>query len=100
MYQRSLLSGIFIVGLLGCGPGRGDLSGTVTFEGKPLRFGTVLVLGGDGIPKSGQIEEGGAYSVKDIQAGPIKVAVTSADPGKSQPAQRVPGTPVPPVDRA
>ena len=94
----NVVAGILLIALAGCGPGRGKLSGTVTFQGKPLRFGTVLVLGGDGIPKSGQIEDGG-FTANDIQPGPVKVAVTSPDPANSSPVQRFANVPAPTIDR-
>jgi hypothetical protein len=94
-----LVAGFLLLTLIGCGPGRGDLSGTVTFGKKPLRFGSVSALGADGIPKSGLIKDDGTYTITDIATGPIKICVTSADPAASQPAERIPGTPQPKVDR-
>jgi hypothetical protein len=72
------LSGVLVAS--GCGGGTGDLSGTVTYQGKPLRMGSVSVAGGDGIIRAGTIEDDGSYTVSDISTGTVKIAVTSPDP--------------------
>ena|SRR5437588_766530 len=95
-----LLLGALVLTLIGCGPGRGDITGKVSYQGKPLRSGTVSVLGSDGVPKSGLINQDGTYTIHDAPAGSIKALVTSADPGESQPAVRIQGTPQPKVDRS
>jgi len=87
-----ILGGVVFVALIGCGPGRGDLSGKVSFEGKPLKIGSVNVLGQDGLPKGAQISPDGTYKVADIQAGTVKIQVTSLDPASTQPAVRIPGS--------
>jgi hypothetical protein len=88
---------LFIV--LGCGPGRGDLTGTVSYQGKALKVGSVSVLGSDGIPKTDSIRDDGTFLVRDIPAGTIKIAVNSRDPAKSQPKTRKKGAPPPKADR-
>jgi hypothetical protein len=85
--------------VVGCGRGRGDLQGTVTFQNKPVRFGSVQVLGSDGITKAGSINDDGTYVVEDILAGPIKIAVHSPDPGQIHVATRK-GEPPPKADRS
>jgi hypothetical protein len=65
---------------LGCGPGIGDVAGTVTYKDKPLPDGTVKIRGRDGIPRDGVIQPGGAFLVKNVPAGPAQVLVTSYDP--------------------
>ena len=62
-------------------------------------MGSVVVLGSDGIPKSGQIQDDGTYTITGIAAGSVKISVSSPDPGESQPSQRIPGTPQPKVGR-
>src|SRR5437588_4870270 len=94
-----LVGGLLLLTLIGCGPGRGDLGGKVTLGNRPLRMGSVVVLGSDGMPKSGLIQDDGTYTITDIAAGSVKISVTSADPAESQPSQRIQGTPQPKVDR-
>ena len=65
----------------GCGSGKGSLSGTVTFENKKVCSGSVLVRGGDGIIKPAPISPDGAYLVKDIAVGSIRIFVNSPQPG-------------------
>src|SRR5436305_5324907 len=64
----------------GCGAGKGDLSGTVTYQGKKVVLGTVVAVGSNGIPQTVNISEEGTYAVKDLPAGPIKFAVHSPEP--------------------
>jgi hypothetical protein len=64
----------------GCARGKGNVSGKVTFEGKPLQFGTVTMAGDYGVPHSGQILRDGTYTVSGVPYGNFKVAVSSPDP--------------------
>ena len=68
--------------LAGCGGGTGDLKGTVTYKDQPLRLGSVVVVGRDGVPRSGTIQEDGSFSVTGVPAGPVKIAVSSPNPGE------------------
>ena len=73
--------------IAGCGGGRGDLGGEVTYQGKPVSSGTVTAVGSDGVVKSGFIADG-RYEVRDLPAGTVKLAVTSPDPGKAPPKSK------------
>jgi hypothetical protein len=64
----------------GCGAGRGTVAGKVTYQNKPLHFGSVVVVGTDGIPRTAPITPGGLYAVPDVPCGEAKVAVHSPDP--------------------
>jgi hypothetical protein len=64
--------------LTGCGSGQGEVSGTVRYNGKPLSFGTIQLLGQDGIPRAGKIQPDGTFSVR-VPAGPAKVIVSCVD---------------------
>src|SRR5687768_10502605 len=72
----------------GCGGGSGDLTGKVTYQGKPVRMGSVSVVGGDGVIRAGTIQDDGSYTVKDISTGTVKIAVTSPDPDKRKVAAK------------
>jgi hypothetical protein len=82
---------------LGCG-GRGNVSGKVTYQGKPVVFGTVLFEGSDGSLRQGNIGRDGSYTVRDVAMGEAKVAVSSLNPKSSDfvPMQREGGKPPPP----
>lgn len=85
--------GVALVALAGCGAGRGDLSGTVSYQGKAVESGSVAAVGSDGQPRTGFIADG-RYEVKDLPAGPVKLAVSSPDPGKV-PRRSLRGGPAP-----
>jgi hypothetical protein len=71
--------GLLALVALGC-QGTGDLSGKVTFQSKPVVFGTVLVEGSDGKIAQGNIEADGSYAVRGVALGQARVAVNSPNP--------------------
>jgi len=71
--------GIALLAATGCG-GTADVAGKVTFQGKPVVFGTVVVIGSDGIPKSGAIQPDGTYRVRGVKTGTAQVTVSSPPP--------------------
>jgi hypothetical protein len=80
MPWRSIFSLIILVGAFaGCGPGRGDVTGQITFQGRPVEVGTVTVLPSDKIIRNVVIE-GGKYTLHNVPAGPAKFTVSSPDP--------------------
>jgi hypothetical protein len=83
---RSLFHPVVGLGLLalaaGC-QGKGDVSGTVTYEGRPLVFGTVLFEGSDGGLRQSNIGTDGSYTVRGVATGEAKVAVSSLNPNSS-----------------
>ena len=68
--------------LTGCGQGRGDLAGNVTYNGKPVVRGSVSVAPAGQPPKTVPIEDG-RYAVADVPAGAVKIAVHSPNPDES-----------------
>jgi hypothetical protein len=68
------------VGVVGCGAKVATVSGKVTFQGKAVVFGTVSIIGPDGITKSGSINPDGSFTVSGVGVGEGKVAVTSLKP--------------------
>jgi hypothetical protein len=97
---RSLLAfslTLFLVATLaGCGgPKVGQVSGTVTYQNKPLPNGTVTFLGPDNKGDSANIDNG-SYTASKVPVGSCKVTVsTSASSGAPKPVA-VPGVPPPP----
>ena len=85
------LAAAAVLAAAGCGGGKADVEGKVTFNGKPVVYGTVVVVGPDGIPKSGMIQPDGSYRVSGVPVGSARVAVTSPRP---------PGSETPPKKRA
>jgi hypothetical protein len=86
----------FLLLAAGCGAGRGELKGKVTYQGKTVTSGSVLVLGQDGVPRSGLIREDGSYSVPDVRVGAVKIAVTRPEPAASSARPGKYGTRKPP----
>jgi hypothetical protein len=80
----SLVLGIALSALtaVGC-QGRGSVSGKVTHKNKPVVFGTVLIQGKDGL-RQGNIAPDGSFTVRDVAAGDIRVAVNSPNPKSIQ----------------
>jgi hypothetical protein len=68
----------------GCGPSVGSVEGKVTFAGKAVVYGTVVIVGADGLPKSGAISSDGTYRVDGVGVGEAKIAVSSPPPPTSQ----------------
>lgn len=70
--------------LTGCGPATTELTGKITHQGKPVVYGSVVVIDSSGAAKSGTIQSDGTYRVDNVRVGAVKVAVSSPPP---------PGTP-------
>jgi hypothetical protein len=66
--------------LAGCGGGSGDVSGKVTYQGKPVVSGSVTFYGSNKEAFVGAIDEQGNYQVRGVPAGTAHVVVSSPDP--------------------
>jgi hypothetical protein len=87
--KPAILAAIAALTLVGCG-GRGDVSGTVRFNGKPLSTGRITFVGPD--QRDGVyslILTDGSYKVTGCPAGPVKIAVQAVVP-RSGPGQAAP----------
>lgn len=87
MNRRLILGAALLsLGVTGCG-GVGSVTGTVTYKpnGKKLAWGTVSMIGRDGILRQGVINRDGTYSVNGVPTGEVKVLVSSENP-KATPA--------------
>ncbi|HXG09397.1 MAG TPA: hypothetical protein VNK04_06375 [Gemmataceae bacterium] len=60
------------------------MSGKVTYQGKAVPFGTVLIQGRDGIARQGNIATDGSYTVRGVVVGEARVAVNSPNPRSIQ----------------
>ncbi len=74
----------------GCGKGTGSLNGKITYGDKPVKSGSVTVVGSDGVVHAGAIQEDGAYLCEGIPVGPVRIAVASPDPSQIKVANRKP----------
>src|SRR5262249_9016762 len=70
---------LFVLALAaGCfRPGRGSVSGVVTYQGKPLPGGTILFYDEKNRVREADIREDGTYVVTDVATGTARVAVVT-----------------------
>ena len=64
----------------GCGATTGDVTGTVTYQGKIVGSGEVIIAASDSLPYYGAIQDDGSYIVPKVPLGSSKIAVVSPDP--------------------
>lgn len=89
---------LLVLGLLaGCsgGPVVGDVSGTVSFDGKPVEIGSISFISADGSkPSAGGAIADGKYSVSNVPAGPTKVRISGVKVTGKKKMYDDPGSPV------
>ncbi len=74
-------AGLLVVALPlagGCGNGKGDVSGKVTYKGELLKFGSVQFMSPAGAMVS-EIQSDGTYSLTGVPSGTSKISVTCQD---------------------
>ncbi len=97
LFLRRFAVAVLVVAVAGCG-GSDDkmetssVTGTVTYEGKPVTTGTVMFTPvGGGPPATGQIQEDGTYELRTYEdgdgavIGEHKVTITALDMGSGLP---------------
>jgi hypothetical protein len=103
MSQKTILTGVcFLLALfvaLGCvkrGPrmeaGRGGAKGTITFDGKPLRGGTIVLVSAKDPMRlvAVTIKPDGTFSVADAPTGEVVIAVDNESQKNNNPQAYVP----------
>src|SRR4051794_6835119 len=75
---------ILAVSLAGCGGRAATLSGRVSYRGRAVTSGSVIVLHADGTARSGVIRPDGTYAVEGVQKGPVRIGVLSPDPAHAR----------------
>jgi len=71
-----LLALTLVLGLAGCSPGLGTVSGTVSLKnGTKLKGGNVTFIPTKGQSISTKIGEDGKYTVENVAVGPVKITV-------------------------
>ena len=66
--------------LAGCDSGTGAVTGRVTFRGKPVVSGAVVMIGADNKLVSSPLNAEGRYAVDGVPLGTVQVAVVSPNP--------------------
>ena len=72
------LAPLIAAGLLavcGCSPGKGTVSGKVTYKGKPVVWGTVSAVASDNVQYAAPITPQGTYSIPNVPYGSLTVTV-------------------------
>jgi hypothetical protein len=65
----------------GCGGGKSTVTGKVTYNGKPVVWGTVILIDAQGQYHQGAIDLGGNYTTDDaVPEGAVKIGVVSPKP--------------------
>jgi hypothetical protein len=71
---------VLVVGLAGCGRGTTEVSGKVTYNGRPVTSGSVAFAAPDGSCVYADILPDGTYNASGVPVGELKIAVSSPDP--------------------
>ncbi len=79
----ALLLSILLAAAGGCGK-RATVTGKVTYQGRPVTYGSVIFLSADNTARSGAIAADGSYTVEGVPLGAVKIAVISRDPSKGR----------------
>lgn len=96
-----------LVAVAGCGGSSADVTGKVSYRGRPVAYGTVSVIGRDQKTYYGVINPDGTFTVTGVPVGPAKLGVYSPDPyfdppisaaekAKAEEARRASGVPIAP----
>ena len=75
-----LLFGFAIILIAGCGGGKGNVTGKVSYKGQPLPYGNVQFSTSGGAFVS-EIASDGSYSISGVPTGSAKITVNCQDPG-------------------
>lgn len=75
---------LLTISLAGCSDAGSVLHGTVSYRGRPVLSGAIIVLNEDGRAHSGVIQPDGAYRVEHVGRGNVRIGVLSPDPAKAR----------------
>ena len=82
-----LLLLVVLAGLCGCGH-TAKITGKVTYQGRPVRYGAVTFLSADKTVRSCAIEPDGSYAIEGVPTGEVKIGVTSPNPSRGRSTAR------------
>ena len=79
--RAGVVLAVALLGVAGCGgPQTADVNGKVTYRGKTVVYGSVVVFGQDQMPYYGTVRLDGTFTVKKVPVGPVRLGVNSPDP--------------------
>ena len=67
---------------------RGDVHGKVSYGGRPIIYGSVVLIGSDDMPVTGRINSDGTYAAFGVPVGDVRLAVVSPNPARPRPPER------------
>ena len=80
MTTRAWIAAAFVLIAVGCGGGKATVKGKVTSGGKPVVWGSVILVDASGAYHQGDIELNGTYEIAGVPNGTVKIGVTSPSP--------------------
>jgi hypothetical protein len=89
-WQVGFLAGgvaLVLIGVMGVtgGARKTEVTGKVTYKGKPVVYGAVILVSPDGLAAAaGPIQPDGTYTVAGMKPGEVRVGVISRDPTAQQ----------------
>jgi len=93
---------ITLASVAGCGPSAATIKGTVTFQDKPIDYGSVVFIVNDKESVKADLQPDGSYIAKEVPYGQAKIEVYSRQAGPATPppkhTKRPPKELPPPVD--
>lgn len=101
---------VIVLAFFFSGSKHATVTGKVTYQGRPVIWGSVVLVGADGRCAAGKIEPDGTFRVENASPGSVNVGVISRDPlvqnwatnlksTRNRPTAKLFSTP-PPVDRS
>lgn len=72
--------GLAALGTVGCGQAPVEVTGTVTYRGKPVVYGTVNAIASDKMTHYAIIQPDGSFRFEKLPPGPATFGVVSPDP--------------------
>lgn len=93
---------VLVVGVVaGCGGGRkGEVSGTISYQGKPLPSGEITFFNNDKQIVGGASIRDGKYKASSLPPGPVKITVNTSGPDTSVDKKAVPQSEGKPISAA
>src|SRR5690349_503951 len=84
MRRTFVIAAVLIGAAAGCGGQGATVSGKVSYKGRPVVSGSVIVLNPDGTARTGVILPDGSYTVEGVSRGLVKIGVLSPDPAHTR----------------
>lgn len=69
----------------GCAPTKTTATGRVTYRGKPVTWGSVVLVAADGVSYPGVLQADGSFAIPGVPAGPVRILVRNPEPRPAPP---------------